>query len=258
MSARGARVVWSALLVLILVGSSALADENESVQRKARAHYRQGLAHSQAGNYAIAADELKTAYELGHAPECLLQLGHVYRLAENKPAALDAYKRFLEASPEGAGADEALRWVVALEKGVRRAPPAPPPAAEPPPPPPAPPAEAEGSVYDPFGHSGSREAYDFGPGTRRAATSRRATPTRPREEDDDQPAVAPAPAAARIAVAPAAEVRAEEPGPPRPLLRRPWFWATVSVGAAVIIGLGVGLGVGLSSSQPFYGTVDVR
>jgi tetratricopeptide (TPR) repeat protein len=135
---------------VLLVAPSVLADTK---LEKARAHYQAGEAAFQAGDYDRAIMEFSAAYELSPRPVLLFNLGAAYRrraesqhyLADLRQA-LEDYQRYLEAEPNGKGADDARAYVAILQKEIeaRSAPPpvepspqlpvpAPPPALAPPP-----------------------------------------------------------------------------------------------------------------------------
>ena len=84
----------------------------------AKAHFKQGKAFMDAGAYTSAVDEYRAAYELDHRPEMLFNIAQAYRLAELKPQAIEYYQKYLDAQPEGVGADEARRHVATLAKRV--------------------------------------------------------------------------------------------------------------------------------------------
>lgn len=119
------RRLWLASLA---VSAVALADPNA----QAKAHFKQGRDYQDQGDYAKAAEEYKAAYELDRRPEMLFNIAQAYRLADAKPQALDYYKQYLAAQPEGLGAAESRQHVDELEKQLE--------AERAKPPPPTPPA----------------------------------------------------------------------------------------------------------------------
>ena len=127
-------------LLLVLAAVPALAQPTPEALDKARAHFKQGRAYQDAGAYAQAVDEFKAAYALDPRPELLFNIAQVERLAGKKAEAVEHYRQYLEAEPNGKGADEARRHVVDLTKALEAESPAPDPAPAPAPVPAAAPA----------------------------------------------------------------------------------------------------------------------
>jgi tetratricopeptide (TPR) repeat protein len=105
-----------ALLLLALLAVPAAADPGSKDQ--AKAHFKQGKAFQDVGAYDKAADEYKAAYEIDPRPEMLFNIAQAYRLAGTKQAALDYFQKYLDAQPNGAGADEARQHVAELTKEI--------------------------------------------------------------------------------------------------------------------------------------------
>jgi tetratricopeptide (TPR) repeat protein len=77
---------------------------------------KQGAAYHDAGAYEQAIAEYQAAYELAALPELVFNIAQVYRLKQDKRAALDTYRRFLTLETEGKLADEARVQVAILTK----------------------------------------------------------------------------------------------------------------------------------------------
>jgi len=109
---------------------------------EAKAHFKQAKAYQEAGAFARAVDEYKAAYELDPRPELLFNIAQAYRLAGDKKQALENYKQYLVAQPDGKGADEARVLVAELERQIdedaAKVPPIPVPPVPVPVPPPVP------------------------------------------------------------------------------------------------------------------------
>jgi hypothetical protein len=131
-------------LALCLVATAASA----SPQEDARSHFKQGKAYQEAGVYLRAAEEFEAAYALDPRPEMLFNIAQAYRLAGNKPNAVDYFKRYLAAQPNGKAADEARVLVAELQREIDEAKQkeTPPPPPSPPPSPPPPPVEVHREV----------------------------------------------------------------------------------------------------------------
>lgn len=102
-----------ALALVLALTTPAVADTSAE---RARSHFKQGKAFQDAGAYERAAEEYKLAYEADKRPEMLFNIAQVYRLAKLKERALFFFKQYLEKQPEGAGADEARKHVVTLQR----------------------------------------------------------------------------------------------------------------------------------------------
>ena len=125
-------------LALLVVATSASA----SPQDEARSHFKQGKAYQQAGAYLRAAEEFKAAYALDPRVEMLFNIAQAFRLGGDKPHAVEYFKSYLAAQPDGKAADEARALIAQLQREIDEAkaketppPPPPPPPHEPTPPP---------------------------------------------------------------------------------------------------------------------------
>ena len=99
------------LLALLLVAPKPDAE----TQKKAKAHFKQGKAYQEAGEFGLAIDEYKQAYDLVPTPELLFNIGQSYRLHGEKEKAIENYQKFLEAVPEGRGSDDAREDIAKLK-----------------------------------------------------------------------------------------------------------------------------------------------
>jgi tetratricopeptide (TPR) repeat protein len=106
----------SFVLVLAITCATGAALAGPSQQEEAKAHFKQGKAFQDVGQYDKAAEEYKAAYDIDHRPEMLFNIAQAYRLAVNKSAALEYFQKYLAAQPAGAGADEARMHVATLTK----------------------------------------------------------------------------------------------------------------------------------------------
>jgi tetratricopeptide (TPR) repeat protein len=88
-------------------------------RRAAKAHFDQGRAFYEAGAYADAVRAYQAAYAIVRLPDLLFNIGQAFRLAGDKPRAIDAYQRFLEKVPDGALSEEARNHVAALRLRIQ-------------------------------------------------------------------------------------------------------------------------------------------
>jgi tetratricopeptide (TPR) repeat protein len=216
---------WSAAVFIATIaglGSPALADRGKDAKKA----YEEATAAFGLGRYGVAAEKYEAAFALRPDPALLYNAAQSYRLAGNKPRALELYRNCLRLYPDFPNAEDARNHVASLKKQIdeeqrsgasppaaaapvaRPAEPAPPPAAVAPAPAAPPPVAAPAPV---------------------------APMTAP---------VAPMPAPVLTAPPPAASASpASSPtvlsnGPPasagedEPLTRKTWFW--VAVGAVVV------------------------
>jgi tetratricopeptide (TPR) repeat protein len=92
----------------------------EESRKQAKTHFALGKMFTEAGNYQQAIVEYLAAYELAPLPALLFNLGEVYRLSGDRRKALDHYKRYLVADPEGAGSATAREQVELLKVQIHR------------------------------------------------------------------------------------------------------------------------------------------
>ncbi|HKA91650.1 MAG TPA: hypothetical protein VKE22_28500 [Haliangiales bacterium] len=139
------RVLCAAILTF-LCATAAAAPPAKGDLDKAKAHFRAGETAYRAGDYDKAIVEYQAAYVLVMRPQLLFNLGAAYRrkgevtgAASDKRQALEYYRKYVEAEPDGKGAADAKRFIEILERETAEPSPAEPaPAPEPPGPPPEP------------------------------------------------------------------------------------------------------------------------
>jgi tetratricopeptide (TPR) repeat protein len=115
------------LLGLCLLACSAVAHAApdiaavpEDTQREAKAHFKQGRTFADLGAYDDALREFRQAYELVPLPELLFDMAQAYRLGGKKREALDMYRSFLRAMPEGPVSDRATTLIAQLTADLDR------------------------------------------------------------------------------------------------------------------------------------------
>jgi tetratricopeptide (TPR) repeat protein len=104
------------LLALVVggIGRPALAAEPSA----ARQAYDQATAAFGLGHYAEAAEKYETAFSLRPDPALLYDAAQAYRLAGNRPRALELYRNYLRLYPNRQNADEARNHVATLTKAI--------------------------------------------------------------------------------------------------------------------------------------------
>jgi tetratricopeptide (TPR) repeat protein len=117
------RLVFIGLLVLLAGEPLAAETTAAPAVEMAKLHFKKGEAEYEAGRYAAAIDEYQIAYGLAPAPGLLFNIAKCYRLDGDRERALDYYRRYLSADPEGPGWKEAVAQIAVLEPGVRPPPP---------------------------------------------------------------------------------------------------------------------------------------
>jgi tetratricopeptide (TPR) repeat protein len=127
---RGSRCLAVTLLALAVGGRPALAAEPSAARRA----YDEATAAFGLGHYQEAAERYETAFSLRPDPALLYNAAQAYRLAGNRPRALELYRNYLRLYPDRQNADEARNHVAALTKAIeeeRAVAPAPPVAVAP-------------------------------------------------------------------------------------------------------------------------------
>lgn len=110
---------WLAITALIVLGPSAASAQPKpggAARRQASAHYKQGKAFFDEGEYDKAISEFRAAYDIAPANPLLFSIARSLHLAGNKHEAVDGYRRYLAVEPTGALADEARVYVAELMK----------------------------------------------------------------------------------------------------------------------------------------------
>lgn len=207
---RSARLPWSAAVIAaaLLAVQGPLWAAGSS--KDARRIYDEATAAFGLGRYAEAAEKYEAAFSLRPDPALLYNAAQSYRLAGNKPRALELYRNYVRLYPDGTNAEDARTHVAALKKAIEdeRQPAAPPvapapaPARVPSPPPPSAPPPA----------------------------------MMPPPVETTAPVAAPLPSApppAADANVPMVSQSAPAGDEEKSLTRQTWFW--VAVGAAVVL-----------------------
>lgn len=203
---RGWRCLAVTLLALAVGGRPAVASEPSA----ARQAYDQATAAFGLGHYAEAAEKYETAFSLRPDPALLYDAAQAYRLAGNRPRALELYRNYLRLYPNRQNADEARNQVAALTKALEEEKSAPTAVASSP----APPVGATPASPPPVVPIGTVAAPSP------AAQSPAGPPTLP---------PGPAPSATLVAESPAAAPQSSSGGG-----SRTWLW--IAAGAAVVVG----------------------
>jgi len=124
-----ALMVAAAMLVSLVTASPASAE-----RRSARKVYDEATVAFGLGHYADAAAKYEEAFSLKPDPALLYNAAQSYRLAGNKPRALELYRNCLRLFPDFPNASDARNRVAELKKELEEAPAATrPPAATSPP-----------------------------------------------------------------------------------------------------------------------------
>lgn len=87
----------------------------DGIRAQARHQRAEGFAAQHDGNYDAALDFYRRSYELVPLPVLLFNLAQVHHLKGEKARALGLYRQYLAVEERGAHAEEARRWVQALE-----------------------------------------------------------------------------------------------------------------------------------------------
>lgn len=208
---RGSRCLAVTLVALAVAGRPALAAEPSPARRA----YDEATAAFGLGHYQEAAEKYETAFSLRPDPALLYDAAQAYRLAGNRPRALELYRNYLRLYPDRQNAGEARNHVAALTKAIEDDK-----ALEPPPPMAVAPAPIEPIVTP----------SPVSPSVPSPVPSSVSPPVSP-------PALTPSPS-----VTPAAMVTETPPAAASPSSgggSRTWLW--IAVGAAVVVGGAVAL-----------------
>jgi len=229
-------VVAVATVSVAAVAVAAPTAGREQYDRGARAFHEQRWAEARAA--------FEAAYQLDREPELLYDIAlAMRRQAEAEgdrallAAARDAYKRYLDASPNVRRRAQAEEAIGSIEAQL---------------PPPAPSTPTGGPVLDPWPGAPAPAGEAPAPASEPQAPAPRASVPPPSSP----------PRPANVLAAPPSAVNATSVAPPPRRLR--WVVPVVVVGSVVVVALAVGLGVGLSSSPssssssngPSLGTVS--
>lgn len=155
MTVRSLALALAVLVALVaLRAEPAGAEPDPATRAKASAHFKQGQAFFNRGDFDRALAEYQAAFDLSKEPLLIFNIALCHDRAQRPEEALAAFRRYLELAPEGAVGDEAREDVARLTPIVEKI--AADRAAEearkreaaaklaqpPPPPPPPPPANA--------------------------------------------------------------------------------------------------------------------
>jgi tetratricopeptide (TPR) repeat protein len=108
-----AAIAWPALGT-----APAWADRQTSAD--ARAHFRQGQAFFQIGEYDRALAEYQRAFDLSREPSLVFNIALCHERANRPQQALEAFQRYIALAPDGAVADEARESIARLTLIVDR------------------------------------------------------------------------------------------------------------------------------------------
>ncbi len=100
-----------ALAAAIGASSAAWCEEPSA---EAKAHFAAGALAYRAGDYARAAEEYEASFRLSGAALLLYDMGQAYRRLGDAARAVEAYRRYLAAAPEGKYRGAAEQWVGVL------------------------------------------------------------------------------------------------------------------------------------------------
>jgi tetratricopeptide (TPR) repeat protein len=103
-------------LVAIAVLIAAVVPARADNLKEAKAHFKEGSALYQSGDFEGAIVEFDTAYRFSPIPDILFNIAQAYRMRGKKAQAHKYYSRYLESKPKGTLADEAREHVVTLTK----------------------------------------------------------------------------------------------------------------------------------------------
>jgi len=125
---RAVRLAFVALALLVAV-PQAIAKPGKKAE--AKQHLEAGTEAYQAKDYEKAISEFEASYALVPDPQVLYNLGQSNRLAHHPEAAVDYYKKFLDAQPAATHRAAVEQRIAELQKEIdaKNAPPPPPPPA---------------------------------------------------------------------------------------------------------------------------------
>jgi tetratricopeptide (TPR) repeat protein len=103
-------------LALVLPQVAAAADVSPQARAKARAHIKKARGFYDQEQYDQAVVEYESAYKLVGVSDILFNIGQILRTKGDKPAAVKAYRRYLQVEPSGGHAEEARDYALQLTK----------------------------------------------------------------------------------------------------------------------------------------------
>src|SRR5262245_159678 len=106
------------ILVFVLIWAIAVpADANPN--QKAAAHYKQGKAFLDSGQYDKAIGEFEAAYALDKVASHLFNIARAYHLKNDLDKALEFYQKYLDAEPASPRAAE-VRGLIATATQAKK------------------------------------------------------------------------------------------------------------------------------------------
>lgn len=114
------RLRTSALICALAMPALAQAQPDPSNARQAEEQYNIGKRAEDVGNLRLAAIHYKKAYDLYPTPALLYTLAHVHRNLGDQEIALDYYKRYVEADPNGPRVNPAKKYIAKLEAAIKQ------------------------------------------------------------------------------------------------------------------------------------------
>ncbi len=221
--------------------SAAAPAAGASAARDARRIYDEATAAFGLGRYAEAAEKYEAAFAIRPDPALLFNAAQAYRLAGNKPRALELYRNYVRLYPDGTNATDARTHTESLKKAIDeekahppKVPVTPLPSATSPQPAAPAPGAAPGRAMPPPVET----------------TARTPQPAAPPEGNDTN--------AANASNVPLVTRPAQPGEEQKPLTKERWFWVAAGVGA-LLVGAMVILAVsggGETYPDPTYGTAQ--
>jgi tetratricopeptide (TPR) repeat protein len=239
------RTLIAALLLVSAAGATHADEVSPAIRAKAKARIKKARGAYEAGNLDLAVSEYQAAYKLLPVSDILFNIGQILRVKEARPAAIQSYRKYLEADPQGSHADEARANIAAITRELV-------------------PAEAQPS-YDATKQTYEDYKRDKGPafdekwaaldekiasgqtdgiGAQLDALRSEIKPEkRPPPRLDEE--------TTKRAVASTVKKEKAPPRPLPPLLKKWWFWTAIGGGVAVIVvAAAVGATVGSNDKDP--------
>jgi len=105
-----------ALLLLSATGAAHADEVSPAVRAKAKARIKKARSAYEAGNLDVAVSEYQAAYKLLPVSDILFNIGQILRVKEDRPAAIQSYRKYLELEPSGGHATEARDQIAALTR----------------------------------------------------------------------------------------------------------------------------------------------
>jgi hypothetical protein len=225
-----------AVLVLLLacLARPALAASGKDAKKI----YEEATAAFGLGKYAVAAEKYEAAFAIRPDPALLYNAAQAYRLAGNKPRALELYRNYVRLYPDGSNASDARGQFAALKKEIE---------------------EGAGVQPPPTAPAAARPPVAPAPGPAPAPAVAPVAPAMPPPVESLPPAPAPVPAAAPPAPpagngVPMLTTSGTPSDEQRPLTQNVWFWVAVGAGAVVLTTVLLLATRGETFPEPSFGT----